>query len=153
MPIQRMHTTTPPWQILTELRWLLVEAVQISKRLKSWIFQVTPGPKLLTILIMISKFSIFLKLTSQFWDFKLYFSYYAYATVSTPKGAIFIGGYDGSQISTVACYNNSGWSKLDDLQSIRYAPRAIINGDKVYVVGGDGVKWVLNLKSIVSFEF
>ena len=42
----------------------------------------------------------------------------------------------GTIRATVACYNNSGWSKLDDMQSVRAYHRAIINGGKVYVVGG-----------------
>ena len=64
-----------------------------------------------------------------------------YATVTTIQGALIIGGTDGSQqVATVACYSNSGWSKLDDLQSVRYDHRAIINGDKVYVIGGSGTK-------------
>ena len=68
----------------------------------------------------------------------LYFSIYYYATVTTSQGALFIGGYgDGSEVATVACYNNAGWSRLDDLQSTRRYHRAIINGDKVYVVGGN----------------
>ena len=41
-------------------------------------------------------------------------------------------------VATVACFNNSSWSKLDDLQSIRSSHRAIINGEKVYVIGGQG---------------
>ena len=64
------------------------------------------------------------------------FSIYAYATVTTSQGALFIGGYDSSPVATVACYNSSGWKRLDDLQSTRRNHRAIINGDKVYVVGG-----------------
>ena len=67
------------------------------------------------------------------------FSIYAYATVTTGQGALFIGGVGGgAAVATVACYNKSGWSKLDDLQSIREEHRAIINGDKVYVIGGNG---------------
>ena len=66
-----------------------------------------------------------------------YFSIYYYATVTASQGALFIGGYsDSSTVATVACYNNVGWSRLDDLQSIRQYHRAIINGDKVYIVGG-----------------
>ena len=68
--------------------------------------------------------------------FTFYFSIYAYASVTTNQGALFIGGWDGSQVATVACYNN-GWSRLDDLQSTRVNHRAIINGDKVYVIGGN----------------
>ena len=40
------------------------------------------------------------------------------------------------------------WSRLDDLQSTRVNHRAIINGSKVYVVGGNNARWVSNLKSI-----
>ena len=72
--------------------------------------------------------------------FKIYLSIRQYATVTTNQGALIIGGYSvavsGGKVATVACYNNSGWTKLDDLQSARYGSRAIINGDKVYVIGG-----------------
>ena len=139
--IQSMDMSTPHWQRLTKLHWLLVDTIRTSKRLKSLIFQATPGPKLPIILTMNSKFSIFLKLKSHVRTFKNYFSIYYYATATTSQGALFIGGYgDSSQVSTVACYNNAGWSRLDDLQSIRFRHRAIINGDKVYVIGGRGTK-------------
>ena len=76
------------------------------------------------------------------------FSIYGYATVTTSLGAIFLGGAAESIVATVACYNNAGWTRLDDLQSIRRYHRAIVNGDKIYVVGGysDGgtPKWVGN---------
>ena len=65
-----------------------------------------------------------------------YFSIYAYATVTTSQGALFIGGRDGSDVATVACYSRLGWSRLDDLQSTRRYHRAIINAGKVYVIGG-----------------
>ena len=72
---------------------------------------------------------------------KLCFSIFGYATVTTSQGALIIGGYgDSSYVATVACYNNSGWNKLDDLQSTRRHHRAIINGNKVYVIGGQGEK-------------
>ena len=70
---------------------------------------------------------------------KIYFSIYAYATVTTSQGALIIGGYsDDGDVTTVACYNNAGWSKMDDLQSTRRYGRAVVNGDKVYVIGGYG---------------
>ena len=72
--------------------------------------------------------------------FRIYFSIFAYTTVTTSQGALIIGGYDGSVVATVACYNNAGWSRLDDLQSTRRDHRAIVNGDKVYVIGGTGTK-------------
>ena len=94
---------------------------------------------------MISKFYIYLRLKSIFIKLSLYFSIYGYATVTTNQGALFIGGFAGSGVTTVACYNNAGWSKLDDLQSARYYHRAITNGDKVYVIGGGGKQLVLNI--------
>ena len=91
-------------------------------------------------LIKLLKFLIILKLKSYFSAFKIYLSIYGYATVTTSQGALIIGGSYGSDVSTVACYNNAGWSRLDNLQSTRYYHRAIINGDKVYVVGGAYIK-------------
>ena len=76
--------------------------------------------------------------------FIIHFSIRYFATVTTEQGALIIGGYDvglGSVVDTVACFN-SGWSRLDDLQSARSNHRAIINGDKVYVVGGWGKQLV-----------
>ena len=76
-----------------------------------------------------------------FVKFEIYFSIYFFATVTTSQGALIIGGASGgSPVATVACYNNAGWSRLDDLQSTRRYSRAIINGDKVYVIGGSGTK-------------
>ena len=69
-----------------------------------------------------------------------HFSIHDYATVTTSQGAIFLGGYYGpatnNEVATVACYNNAGWTKLDDLQTTRRSHRAIVNGDKIYVIGG-----------------
>ena len=56
--------------------------------------------------------------------------------MTTTQGALIIGGSDGSPLRTVACYNSAGWTKLDDLQTARYAHRAVVNGDKVYLIGG-----------------
>ena len=97
------------------------------------------GMKLLITHIMIRKFISQPQLSV---DFKIYFSIRLFATVTTEQGALIIGGYDDSDdpdVATVACYN-SGWSRLDDLQSIRRKHRTIINGDKVYVIGGYGQK-------------
>ena len=60
--IQKINTRKPRWQRLTEHPWLLVDL--LPKRLKSWIFQATNGLKLLTILIIIRKFCLCLKLKS-----------------------------------------------------------------------------------------
>ena len=73
-----------------------------------------------------------------------YFSIFRYASVTTKQGALIIGGTSNNDIAlnTVACYNNSTWTKLDDLQTARYAHRAIVNGNKVYVIGGIGIQYV-----------
>ena len=76
---------------------------------------------------------------------KLYFSISNYATVTTSQGTLIIGGicykcqFSGP-VATVASYNEDGWKKLDDLQSTRWEHRAIVNGDKVFVIGGEGTK-------------
>ena len=76
---------------------------------------------------------------------KLYYSISLYATVTTSQGALIIGGYcfngqSTGPVATVASYNEDGWKKLDDLQSTRYGHRAIVNVDKVFVIGGLGTK-------------
>ena len=51
-----------------------------------------------------------------------------------------MNGLTEEPTTTVACYNRSGWSRLDDLQSPRSLGRAIVNGDKVYIIGGLGTQ-------------
>ena len=70
-----------------------------------------------------------------------------FATITTVQGALIIGGYVTNGLTeweeptaTVACYNTSGWSRLDDLQSPRHNGRAIANGDKIYIIGGSGTQ-------------
>ena len=58
--------------------------------------------------------------------------------MTTPKGALIIGGWSGTFISTVASFDGSSWKQLNDLLSSRRAHRAIVNGNKIYVVGGQG---------------
>ena len=63
----------------------------------------------------------------------------AYATVTTSTGALIIGGFDiNNFLSTVARFDGSIWKKMDDLHSARRGHRAIVNGNKIYVVGGQG---------------
>ena len=70
-------------------------------------------------------------------------SIYRYATVTTDQGELILGGTDSNgDLATVSCFNNSDWSKLNDLQSTRYSHRAIMNGNKVYVIGGNFPKLV-----------
>ena len=135
-----------------KLHWLLVERAQIPIRLKHLTFHQTLGLKLQLILIMISKFQfIYSFLYSTFYKFPI-LSIGSYATITTSQGALFIGGYSDGNVATVACYNNAGWSKLDDLQSIRRGHRAIINGDKVYVVGGYWTRYISFSKPIIQHK-
>ena len=58
--------------------------------------------------------------------------------MTTNQGALIIGGTDITvDLTMVYCYKNASWSRLNDLQSSRYAHRAIVNGDKVYIIGGN----------------
>ena len=70
----------------------------------------------------------------------LYFSIQYFGTVTTSQGALIIGGHDGSAVATVACFNGTDWMRLNDLQSPRYGHRAIMNGDKINIIGGPGTK-------------
>ena len=61
--------------------------------------------------------------------------------MTTSQGVHIIGGKcwgcepdDRNRI--VALYNDDGWKRLDDLQSKREGHRAIVNGDKIFVIGG-----------------
>ena len=58
--------------------------------------------------------------------------------MTTKKGVLIIGGWSGTYLSTVASFDGSSRMKLNDLHSSRRAHRAIVNGNKVYVVGGQG---------------
>ena len=70
-----------------------------------------------------------------------YFSISDYATVTTSQGALIIGGNcwgsdPEDEGRVVALYNDDGWKRLADLQTQRKGHRAIVNGDKVFVIGG-----------------
>ena len=99
------------------------------KRVRHMTSRPIHGMKLL--IVLVGKNTIFL--ISVLSINVIFYSIYGYATVTTSKGAIFIGGG-----SYVYLYNSSGWTRLDDLHTSRTYHRAIINGDKIYVIGGSG---------------
>ena len=105
----------------------------IIKRVRHMISRPIHGMKLLIVLVGTN--TIFLITILSINNNVFFHSIYAYATVTTSEGAIFIGGANGKY---VYLYNNSGWTKLDDLHTSRYYHRAIMNGDKIYVIGGSG---------------
>ena len=87
------------------------------------------------------KFFLLFKSWANFSSKLIFFSVTYFATLTTSQGTFIIGGYSdkiGIQ-NTVACYNDSGWSRFDYLQSVRAYHRAIINDGKVYIVGGSPV--------------
>ena len=88
------------------------------------------GMKLL--IVLVGKNTIFLISVLSINNTVNFYSIYRYATVTTTEGAIFIGG---ASLANVYLYNSSGWTRLDNLHTSREYHRAIINGDKIYVIG------------------
>ena len=63
-----------------------------------------------------------------------------YAIVSRESSVLVIGGTCQSVYSTrVAKYTLDQWTEVGNLQKARNGPRAILNGDRMYVVGGAGI--------------
>ena len=66
---------------------------------------------------------------------------YRYAVVSRESSVFIIGGYcDNSATTRIAKYTLDQWTQVGNLQTGRHAPRAIQNGDRIYVVGGEGTQ-------------
>ena len=60
--------------------------------------------------------------------------------ISRESSVLIIGGQcDSAHTSRIAKYTLDKWTEVGNLQKARYAPRAILNGDRMYVVGGGGV--------------
>ena len=68
--------------------------------------------------------------------FELYFSIFGYSTASTDTAAYFIGGYYEGRVSTIAKYDDFGWSKIGDLSVRRSSHASIISGTQVIIFGG-----------------
>ena len=65
-------------------------------------------------------------------------SIYRYAVVSRESSVFIMGGHWGSsQSPRIAKYTIDKWELVGSLQDNRYGPRAILNGDRMYVVGGE----------------
>ena len=128
--IRNSNINISPWQIPMILLWLLVVSViqDHIKRVRHMTSRPIHGMKLL--IVLVGKNTLF-----SISVLSIIYSFYRYATVKTSEGAIFIGGG-----TDVYLYNNSGWRRLDDLHTYRIWHRAIINGDKIYVIGGSGTQ-------------
>ena len=71
------------------------------------------------------------------------FSISYYGLVSRRSSVLIIGGIcDGSVSSLIAKYTLDKWERVGNLQDSRYVHRAIANDDRIYVVGGDGPRYV-----------
>ena len=74
--------------------------------------------------------------------FRLYgFSIHHYGLINRHSSVLIIGGTcDGSTSALIAKYTNNKWESVGYLQHPREGHRAILNDDRIYVVGGYGTK-------------
>ena len=74
-------------------------------------------------------------------DKNIRFRIYRFAVISRDSSVFIIGGgCDSSHTSRIAKYTLDAWTEVGNLQTTRYGPRAIQNGDRIYVVGGIGTQ-------------
>ena len=68
-----------------------------------------------------------------------FFSIYRYGVISRQSSVLIFGGFcDGTSASLIAKYTIDQWERVGNLQNSRLSHRAIANGDRIYVVGGEG---------------
>ena len=53
------------------------------------------------------------------------------------------GNCDGNVSSLIAKYSSNKWDRVGNLQDSRRYHRAIVNDDRIYVVGGEGTRYVI----------
>ena len=89
-----------------------------------------------------------------FCNFSLNYSFYWYAVVSHGSTVFFIGGNcNGSLTSRISKYSIDTWSLVGNLQATRYAMRAKMIENKVYIVGGTNTWVFLMHRNIFQQEF
>lgn len=120
-----------------KIRFWLLEAVGLKIIIKSKfsiLNQAFGQPELDIPFAHLGKFS--LQIISNI----LWFSIFAYATVSRGDSILLIGGAcDGNDSSRIAKYTFDDWTEVGNLQTSRRAHRAIADGNgRVFVVGGEG---------------
>ena len=65
-----------------------------------------------------------------------------YATVTTDDGVLIIGGFDNSRaVADVALFDGTNWSSMGLLHGARTGHNAVVNADKLFVIGGEGPGW------------
>ena len=78
------------------------------------------------------------------------FSICCYGTISRQASVLIFGGrIDSSDSSLIAKYTDNKWESIGNLQDSRDRHRAIVNDDRLYVIGGSGTRYVI-LHSIWS---
>ena len=62
-----------------------------------------------------------------------------YGVVSMQDAVFLFGGYCDTVRGTsrVSKYTIDKWEEVGNLQNTRYGPRTILNGDRIFVVGGE----------------
>ena len=61
--------------------------------------------------------------------------------ISRESSVFIIGGMcDSAYTSRIAKYTLDTWTEVGNLQTTRKGSRAISNGDRIYVVGGEGTQ-------------
>ena len=65
-----------------------------------------------------------------------------YATVTTDDGVLIIGGFDNSRaVADVALFDGTNWFLMGLLHGARTGHNAVVNADKLFVIGGEGPGW------------
>ena len=62
----------------------------------------------------------------------------AYAALAIQRAVYIIGGNDGSDVATVAIFENEKWRKAGELNQARRGHGAISVNERIYVIGGYG---------------
>ena len=81
------------------------------------------------------------------------FSICCYGTISRQASVLIFGGrIDRSDSSLIAKYTDNKWERIGNLQDSRDWHRAIVNDDRLYVIGGSGTQYViLHINHILLF--
>ena len=138
------------WTILTRQTGIDILPLQISI-IKCWLLVITPrtiklkystlipilGQRNLRFPFAAGNFEIFEYLNNSF-------SIYRYAAVSSGSSVLIIGGgCDGDTgwgSTRIAKYTIDKWELVGNLQKDRFSPRAIVNLDRIVVVGGSSLQ-------------
>ena len=66
------------------------------------------------------------------------FSIFGYSTSSTATAAYIIGGCtpEGKRVTTIARYDDKGWTKAGDLRTKRSSHVSVMQQSKIMIIGG-----------------